>query len=243
MKKYIISIILVFLIGIAGICYQLDRGQSEGTAVFQEENKLNVEKSPQGTVNHTEEISKDGSRIENIAAEDDDKAEMNGITKDYSNGDASRTIYVHICGAVKKPGVYPVTGTARVADLIKAAGGLTKQAADNSVNQARLLEDGEQIYIPTKKEWETSGQVIAGRQETAGQEGETEVSQTGQGLVNINTADKETLMTLAGIGESKAESIISYREENGDFQTIEDLKKITGIKDGVFEKIRQHITI
>ena len=105
------------------------------------------------------------------------------------------------------------------------AGGMTADAAADAVNLARVAADGEQIYIPTSEEVQTQG-TVPGAQSAAG----------GQDKVNINTASAEELMTLSGIGEAKAESIIRYREENGGFETPEDLMKISGIKEGVFEK-------
>ena len=105
-------------------------------------------------------------------------------------------------------------------------------AAADSVNLARNVSDGEQIYIPTEEEASAgaagSGPASAGAQ---------------QGKVNINTASLEELMTLTGIGEAKAESIIRYREENGGFRKPEDLMEISGIKEGVFEKIKDDIII
>ena len=108
------------------------------------------------------------------------------------------------------------------------------EAADQSfLNQAELLTDGVQIQVPTKEEV-ASG--IAAEANTSGAPGES--GKTSQGKVNLNTATKEELMTLPGIGEAKADSILTYRESAGGFQSIEQIKEIEGIKDGVFEKIK-----
>lgn len=136
-------------------------------------------------------------------------------------------IVVHICGAINQPGVYTVPEGSRLYEVIAQAGGLKEEAVTESVNQARILSDGEQIYIPTVEE---SNSLT----------GDSNVS---QGKVNLNTASKEELMTLTGIGESKAESIISYREEHGRFQSIEELMQIRGIKEGVYLKIQDKITV
>ena len=110
---------------------------------------------------------------------------------------------------------------------------MTEEASTDSVNLARAVSDGEQIYIPTSEETEAQG-IMPGTDSGAS---------AAQKKVNINTASAEELMTLTGIGEAKAESIIRYREENGRFQRIEDLMEISGIKEGVFEKIKDDIII
>lgn len=140
------------------------------------------------------------------------------------------SIFVYICGEVKKPDVYELTEGSRVVDAVKAAGGLTKQAQAEGVNQARMLTDGEQVYVPSKEEGTQT--VSAGEQES-----------NGKNRINLNTADEAALMTLPGIGSAKAKLIVGYRESHGAFKSIEEIKNIEGIKDGVFEKIKDFITI
>lgn len=140
------------------------------------------------------------------------------------------TIYVYVCGAVAHAGVYELKTDSRVYEAIEKAGGFTEDAAVSGINQAALLKDEEQIYVPFTGE-------AGNLNQEAGQ------SEAESGKVNLNTATKEELMTLAGIGESKADSIIRYREEKGKFQSIEDIKQIEGIKDGVFQKIKDLITV
>ena len=139
-----------------------------------------------------------------------------------------RGITVYICGAVRKTGVYVLSDGSRVCDAVEAAGGLTPDADEKSLNQARILEDGEQITVLTAEE-------------TGGRMPEADVSGTGR--VNINRAEAEELMTLRGIGSAKAGDIISYREEHGPFETIEDIMKVSGIKSSLFERIRDSITV
>lgn len=150
-----------------------------------------------------------------------------------------KTIYCYICGAVKNPGVYECLEGARLVELIDKAGGFTKQAAGTSMNLARKVEDSEQVYIPTKSE--------AGKQKDTNQPGslsEEEDAQTvTEDKVNINTADVDKLTSLPGIGQAKAKSICSYREEHGAFRSIEELKNVEGIKDGVYSKVEDLITI
>lgn len=146
------------------------------------------------------------------------------------NADLSKgKIYVHITGAVKKPGVYIFEEKPRVIEVVEKAGGFKKNAATAGINQAELVEDGTQIVIKDR------GDTKASVRDPLGQEK--------SGLVDINTAAKEELMTLTGIGESKALAIIAYREENGKFKKIEDIMNITGIKKGVFDKIKSQIRV
>lgn len=143
-------------------------------------------------------------------------------------------IYIHICGAVKKPGVYEFMEEPRLIEVVKKAGGFTKKAAADSINQAQIVTDGSQIMIENKK------QVKKDAKEKAGSEKEQSPKES---LVNINTAAKEELMTLTGIGEAKAAMIIQYREENGSFKAKEDIMNISGIKEGVYNKIKDQIAV
>lgn len=149
---------------------------------------------------------------------------------------APQKIYVHITGAVKKPGVYIFDEKPRVIEVVEKAGGFKKTALRSGINQAEIVEDGAQIVIEWKKAHKAAS-------ETGGQQENASRQQSDSGLLNINTATKEELMTLTGIGESKAMSIISYREENGSFKKIEDIMNITGIKTGIFEKIKEQIRV
>ena len=115
--------------------------------------------------------------------------------------------------------------------MIEAAGGMTEKAAESAINQAEKLSDGQQIYVPSEEE--SSEQPGKGNQ----------AQEPDDGKVNLNTAEKEELMSLSGIGEVKAEAIIRYREEKGGFTSIEELKEIEGIKDGVFGKVKDQIKI
>lgn len=131
---------------------------------------------------------------------------------------------VHICGAVKEPGVYSLPEGSRVVDAIRAAGGLTQDASERDVNQASVVADGMQIVVPTLEEVK-NGSYTWGAAAKGG--GETE-----DGLVDINTADAALLMTLPGIGQTRADAIVAYREQHGSFSTIEDIMKVDGIKEG-----------
>lgn len=168
------------------------------------------------------------------------QAEEPGKTKEEderTEGDEPSVICVFVCGKVSSPGVYELPGESRVADAIRAAGGMTGEADEFFLNQAQLLTDGQKIYVPDKEE----AQQMAGTGEDAvcgSQEQEKE-----QGKVNLNTASKEELMTLSGIGEARAQSILDYREEHGPFGSIEDIRQVEGIKDGIYNRIKDKITV
>ncbi len=141
-------------------------------------------------------------------------------------------ICVHVCGAVNTPGVYYLEPGSRVHNAVEMAGGLTADASDSFINMAQEVPDGVRIYIPTKSEV-TEGTIPEG----------SEAGQKDDGLVNINTAPKEALSQLPGIGESKADAIITYRENVGAFETPEDIMNVAGIKDSSFEKIKDKIKV
>lgn len=143
-------------------------------------------------------------------------------------------IYVQIDGAVKKPGVYTFSEESRVYELIEAAGGLLPEAYDLGINQAKRLADGEKIYVYTKEEIENG----AGTTDTQNPRGQTD-----DGKVNINTASVEELMTLSGIGETRAKDIIAYRNAHGAFSLPEDLKNVSGIGDSTYNKIADAIIV
>lgn len=156
-------------------------------------------------------------------------------------------LVVHICGAVREPGVYELPKGSRLYQAVEAAGGFLEEADADFLNQAKTLEDGSRICIPTREETEEAlslgeGQPFITGGEESGDGGSGNSRQT-DGLVNINTASKEELCTITGIGSSRAESIIKYRTENGNFHTVEEIMNVEGIKDGLFEKIRDRITV
>lgn len=144
--------------------------------------------------------------------------------------ESAAEIYVHITGAVNKPGVIKLAQGSRLIDAIEKLGGLTENADTDSVNLASVLEDEDKIHIYTKDETAETG---AGSTSAA----------SGTGRVNINTASLEDLRTLPGIGDAIGKSIIDYREKNGAFRSLEDLKEVDRIGDKVFEKLKDSITL
>lgn len=148
---------------------------------------------------------------------------------------------VQVTGAVKNPGVYQVKADSRVYEAIHLAGGLSENAAADSLNQAGYLEDGQMIHVLTLEEAASQPELSAST--ASGTSGSGSQSSSGNTKVNINRAGKEELMQLPGIGESKAEAILAYRNEHGSFSSVDDLQKISGIKEGVLQKIRDRCTV
>lgn len=170
-----------------------------------------------------------------------------------ASSEEEKTLVVHICGAVSAPGVYELPAGSRIIDAVEAGGGFLPEADEACCNLAEEIVDGCQIYIMTKTESCADGQTEkkAGIQTSPDSDMQTtdrnvrsnSAPALENGLVNLNTADVAALMTLPGIGESRAKAIISYREQHGAFAQIEDIMKISGIKQAAFSKIKDKITV
>lgn len=158
---------------------------------------------------------------------EEDSQEKVLTTVQPAETEAEKYICVHICGAVAQPGVYKVPEGSRVYELLALAGGATDEGMADAMNLADVLEDGKRIVVPTKEEASAM----------------PEDNSDEDGLVNLNTASRQELMTLPGIGEAKADDIIQYRETNGSFKQITDIMKISGIKESLFQRIKDLITV
>lgn len=142
-----------------------------------------------------------------------------------------KTCLVYVCGAVVSPGVYELDDGSRIYEAVELAGGFMEEAAEDALNLAESVTDGQMIRIPTEEE-----------QEAVGRQG-AEADSAADGKLDLNRADVAALMELPGIGQSKAEAIVGYREEHGPFSQAEDLMKVEGIKEGVFNKIKDRIKV
>ena len=140
----------------------------------------------------------------------------------------ANVICVHVCGAVKKPGVFELESGSRISDAIKLAGGFSNLADKNALNLAEILSDGMQVRVPKK-----------GEATAYSRDGPFGVNSNG--VININTASVSELITLPGIGQSKAQAIITYRTEHGAFAEKEELKNVSGIGDATYEKLKDRI--
>lgn len=169
------------------------------------------------------------------------KAESSATKKEGESSDQvissqdSPFVMVDIKGAVQKPGVYQLPKDARVKDALAQAGGATKEADLRQLNLASKLQDEMAVYIPAAGEEIPPSSPVSSISSSG--------TSNDQPLVNINTANTDELQTLNGIGPSKASAIVSYREENGLFQTVEDLGKVSGIGEKSLEKIKAQITV
>ncbi|MDI3094722.1 helix-hairpin-helix domain-containing protein [Priestia megaterium] len=169
------------------------------------------------------------------------KAESSTAKKEEESSDQvnssqdSPFVMVDIKGAVQKPGVYQLPKDARVKDALAQAGGATKEANLRQLNLASKLQDEMAVYIPAAGEEIPPSSPVSSISSSG--------TSNDQPLVNINTANTDELQTLNGIGPSKASAIVSYREENGLFQTVEDLGKVSGIGEKSLEKIKAQITV
>lgn len=213
---------------------------SKETLLLEEEDLVRTEAVEEVTITEDAILEEEVISRKDMSAEIEMSTEMaTEATHDESLEEQveQSTLFVHICGEVVKPGVYELPQESRIYEAVEAAGGFTETASQSYVNLAQVLEDGVKIEIPALGEEPTedasggvSGMIVA-----SGTEQET--------LVDINTATKTELCSLPGIGESRAESIVSYREKNGGFTKIEDIMKVEGIKEGMFEKMKDMICV
>lgn len=203
-----------------------------------------------------EELAESGAGREDASGDAGQPGDSGDETEESTAGDAGQpgdsgdgtvtentVIYVDVTGAVKAPGVYTLPAGSRVFEAIALAGGAREDASLENLNQAGLLQDGQQIRVYTEEEAAQMAQQgslpsLPGAETAAGQEEGQEASK-----VNINTAGKDELMTLTGIGETRAEAILAYRQETGGFQAPEDLMQVEGIKEKTFEKLKDQITV
>ena len=261
--KYLLTVICMLA---AGICYSCGKGTNQvdldGQTLVMD---LQAEQTSQEAGVQSGLIS-----AKTEAGEDSpDEPEAGSGEEPLPWQTESVRFYVHICGEVVKPGVYEMEPGSRIFQAVEAAGGFTAQAAADYLNMAQETADGMKITVPSREETEglkvlEPGAGASGESEKKGQvtgsgEGGRQGSPwiempegTGQELlsrtepprkINLNTATKEELMTLKGIGEAKAADIIRYREEQGPFQTVEEVMNISGIKEAAFEKIKNDITV
>ena len=167
----------------------------------------------------------------------------------------STKLYFDIKGSVKKPGVYEFTQGDKIIDAINKAGGLTKNATTNNLNLSKKLTNEMVIYVFSKNELTTTKALepVSNASECKCETIEinncvdknttNESTNNETSKININTDNKEKLMTISGIGSSKADAIIEYRTKNGNFKTTEDIMNVSGISKTIYDKIKDIITV
>lgn len=223
MKKRKNSIAILFICSLLFV----SACSADEQALFVESTELDFYE--QGSVEQTVEqvVDTDGSLAETVVFEE------------------TKQLAVHVCGAVRLPGVYELEEGSRVMDAVLAAGGFADDADEEYVNLATVLADGDKVRIPTEQEV-TAMSMENGSMNDNGVISSKDLENTGesaQDKININTADAEELCSLPGIGQTRAESILAYRNTHGAFSKIEDIMQVSGIKESSFQKIKDKITV
>jgi competence protein ComEA len=229
-KKLVMIGIICGLLAIAGFSYSCMFKRKESTTFVS-----SMENTERQEEQQNSQVQKEHQSLQ--MQDIPENSEVIESEKDPDESDGEELFYIHICGAVMKPGVYRIAGEARLCEVIGMAGGLTQDADGDYINQAQIVMDGQRIYIPAKKETKelSAGDYIGGdSKEQTGDNG---------GLININKATKNELMELPGIGQAKADCIIEYREKKGNFETVEELMEVSGIKEGLFNRISSNVTV
>lgn len=237
-KKIIISIVLIVFLIIGFIIFLLTDNSYENLNL--DELVIEEESEKFNNIGDNEDSNNTSSQ-NNING--NNKYNQNAINENASNvfQEETEKIAIHVTGEVKKEGLIYLPLGSRVADAIKEAGGETKNADLSQINLAYQLQDGQKLYIPNKNEI-ISEYIISATGNTES-EGSSSNNLKGENKVNINTATQSELDQLPGIGPSIAQRIIDYREENGNFQKIEDVQNVKGIGDAKYEEIKDKITV
>lgn len=226
-KKY------VLIAGVAIIAFFLYLRQNQG----EQESGNNIVKSEPKVVSSTSSVKQDL----------DEKKQKESTSVNQKTSEVT----CDIGGAVKNEGVYTLKNGARLNELIMAAGGLSRNAQLKNVNRALILKDQDKIHIPYRGEKVRGNQIVLSVNESsnspANNEGSEETpdakEQEKSSKVNINTANAQELQKLNGIGEKKAELIVAYRQKNGQFASIEDIKQISGIGDKTFAALKDQLEV
>lgn len=192
-----------------------------------QKNKTEIMLDGQDTVSESE--TQDDTQAGNDATEDLAEAKISAEAElsEMPVETEPEMIFVDVCGAVMNPGVYELDGSSRVFQAIEAAGGFLPEAAASAVNQAQPVSDGQQIYVPTQEEAEEGALPAAIQPADPGSE----------------TTDASALKSLSGIGDAKAQAILTYREEHGFFSSIEEIMQVPGIKESTFSAIKDKIAV
>ncbi len=249
-KKCRILLMVICMLA-AGICYSCSGSEADSGSV-----NLELEEQTPGAGEKTEETYLPEETKEQTEAGTDSEGMAGVRTGGESIADSAAepaVVYVHICGCVVRPGVYELPAGSRIYEALEAAGSITEEGDGDFLNLALEAEDGMKVEVPDREQarlWREQGMGPEGTAVSSGQtSGKVFVGQgaggrqADSGKVNLNTASREELMTLTGIGESRADAIIRYREMYGGFQSIEDVMNVSGIKEGAFEKIKDSITV
>lgn len=221
----------------AGILYSCNHSNDSKDLVF-ETGYMNETNDIRATLEETNQKQRENT-VEQAAEQMSKQTTIENCTEAYAT--------IHICGAVKNPGVYTVPADCRYEQALQAAGGVTSDGAKDYLNLADIVSDGEKLYVPFLKEVDDRYGLSSSEKKISQKAEKLQESQMSDGNdsspININLATAAQLQRLNGIGEVRAEAIIQYREENGPFKTIEEIMNVSGIKEGAFLKIKDEITV
>lgn len=239
---------VVFLAAV--LCFGMQSRREKQTVVLETQNSFSkeVDDSQESFESPAKQSNGESVNGDSEAAE---SAAVKVQSKENSQTPEPKILYIHVCGEVAVPGVYELPTGSRMYEAVEKAGGMTSEAAQEYVNLAQTIEDGQQLRIPSREEIrkyqetgkDVSGLLGAGGAAVNGSVSASQKSGSSVALINLNTASKEELMTLNSIGAARAEAIVSYREQKGGFRTIEDIMKVPGIKNAAFQKIKDKITV
>ncbi|RVU70653.1 MULTISPECIES: helix-hairpin-helix domain-containing protein [Lactobacillus] len=191
--------------------------------------------------NQKEEVNNDNFMQTAIQSSSvSDQRTSSSSTDNVANSSQSKTVTCDISGAVKHEGVYTLKNGARLDELIAAAGGLRSNAQVKAINRAIILKDQDKIHIPFKGEKVDNITTVNSASDSSAANSSS--GTTGE-KVNLNTASAADLQKLNGIGEKKAEQIVAYREQNGQFKKIEDLMQVSGIGEKTFAGLKDQLEI
>lgn len=236
MKILVFSICLAFLLG---FYFFIQPSSSK--------NKKDSQYIPINNTDHSHIVTNE-EKTYNISDKNQDDIKTSEVIEEssFSFENEKNTYPIHIMGQVKSPGVYYLQKNMIVQDAIDLAGGLTEQADILLINLAEQVTAHQKIYIPSKEELEQNLERYSELISKGGMVSNTQAStdtNSSSTLININTASFEELQNLTGIGPSKAQSIIEYREQIGNFSSLEELMNVPGIKENSFQKIKDCISL
>ena len=213
--------------------------------------KINNKEEIEEISTYEEDISKEEKQISETKNNDENNITNNNNNNNNNNNKENKEnaenieneIIIHITGAIKNEGVYKLKSQSRVSDAVEIAGGLREDADTKKINLAYLLEDGMKIIIPSINDKETEEELITKEIGTNNSQESVKDESQNSKKININTASEEELDQLPGIGKTTAKKIIEYRNENGKFSNIEEIKNVKGIGESKFKEIEDMIFV
>ena len=242
-----VSVAIFIIIAIIGYLYITKQDESTDISLLLLDNDQNISNDGNISNNEKTEVANKENGIvnnttSNVINNEYNLNNENGVVDEIND---EEKIVIHIMGEVKKTGIIYLKQGARIADAIEAAGGATKDADIDAINLAYVLQDGQKINIPNKKDRSKNENSVYITSESGNNviTQESNEAKGGNKKVNINEASQSDLETLPGIGPSIASRIIEYRTQNGKFSKIEDLQNVKGIGDAKYNKIKDMITI